>query len=90
MLSTQNKTWVAAGTGWGSYVERLLDSADEDGMVNKQFKPVEILVDCFPSAEVIVKLAVEEFEAGNTITAAHAIPVYLRNDVAKKPKAVIL
>ena len=90
MLSTQDKTWVAAGTGWGSYSDRLLDSADEDGMVNKQFKPVEILVDCFPSAEVIVKLAVEEFEAGNTITAAHAIPVYLRNDVAKKPKAVIL
>jgi hypothetical protein len=29
-------------------------------------------------------------EAGNTITAAHAIPVYLRNNVAKKPKAVIL
>jgi tRNA threonylcarbamoyladenosine biosynthesis protein TsaB len=94
MLSTQGKNWVAAGTGWGSYVERLLDSVDESGgeseAPNKQFKPAEILVDCFPSAEVIVKLAVKELEAGNTITAAHAIPVYLRNNVAKKPKAVIL
>jgi len=49
-----------------------------------------ILSDCFPSAEVIVKLAVEEFKSGNTVTAAEAIPVYLRNDVAKKPKPVVL
>ncbi len=94
MLSTQDKTWVAAGSGWGSYAERLLDSVDErvdeSAAANKQFKPADILVDCFPSAEVIVKLAVDEFEAGNTITAAHAIPVYLRNDVAKKPKAANL
>ncbi len=92
MLSVQDKTWVAAGTGWDSYSKRLLAGVDkdEDSVSDKKFKPAEILIDCFPSAEVMVKLAVQEWEAGNTITAAHAIPVYLRNDVAKKPKAAIL
>jgi len=107
MLSNQDITWVAAGSGWGSYAERLLAVVDkgqgalsdkelgqkqfkQKQFKHEKFKPAEILVDCFPSAEVMVKLAVQEFEAGNTITAAHAIPVYLRNDVAKKPKAVIV
>ena len=100
MLSDTNpgtgraKTWVAAGTGWGSYSERLLACDHEGGLVDNPsdelFKPAEILADCFPSAEVMVKLAAPELEAGNTVTAAHAIPVYLRNDVAKKPKQVII
>ena len=88
MLSANNKIWVAAGTGWDRYSERLL-STDKD-VSDMPFKPAEVLIDCFPSAEAIVKLAVHELKAGNTITAAHAIPVYLRNDVAKKPKAVTL
>ena len=83
ILAQQDKTWVAAGTGWASYKDRLLLTA------NCQL-PTLFLPDCLPSAEVIAKLAVDEFNAGNTITAAEAIPVYLRNDVAKKPKPVIL
>jgi len=82
ILTVQNKTWVGAGTGWASYAGRLL--ADDN------FTLQSMLVDCFPSAEVMVKLAVNELNAGNTLTAAEAIPVYLRNDVAKKPKPVIL
>ena len=82
MLTQQNKSWVAAGTGWGSYSDRLLKSGD--------FSLQATLLDCFPSAEVMVKLAVAELNAGNTIKAAQAIPVYLRNDVAKKPKPVVL
>ena len=88
MLSAKNKIWVAAGTGWDRYSERLL-STDKDAF-DMPFKPAEILIDCFPSAEAIAKLAVHELKTGNTITAAHAIPVYLRNDVAKKPKAATL
>ena len=88
MLSAKNKIWVGAGTGWGRYSERLLSTDKETSAM--AFKPAEVLIDCFPSAKVIAKLAVHEFEAGNTITAAHAIPVYLRNDVAKKPKAIVL
>jgi len=82
ILEQGEKAWVAAGTGWGSYADRLL--------ADSQFELHSVLPDCFPSAEGIVKLAVEEFKAGNTVLAAEAIPVYLRNDVAKKPKPVIL
>jgi len=80
-LSSQNKTWVAAGTGWASYSERLLAG----GSLILQ----ATLPECFPSAEVMVKLAAVELQAGNTIAPAEAIPVYLRNDVAKKPKPVV-
>lgn len=82
MLSEQEKPWVGAGTGWQSYADRLL--------AGSSFILQHKLVDCFPSAELIAKLAVTEFNAGNTVSAAEAIPVYLRNDVAKKPKPVVL
>ncbi|VAW53159.1 tRNA threonylcarbamoyladenosine biosynthesis protein TsaB [hydrothermal vent metagenome] len=75
-------TWLAAGNGWVNYKDRLLTSA------NCQLPT--ILPDCFPSAEAIAKLAVAELNAGNTVSAAEAIPVYLRNNVAKKPKPVRL
>ena len=81
-LNQSDELWVGAGSGWGSYKDRLLLT------VNCQLSTV--LPDCFPSASVIAKLAVAEFNAGNTVSAAEAIPVYLRNDVAKKPKPVVL
>ncbi len=74
--------WIGAGTGWASYSERLLPDAAS--------RPQMILSACLPSAEAMVKLAAVEFKSGNTIPAAEAIPVYLRNDVAKKPKPVVL
>jgi len=82
VLVQDEKTWVGAGTGWGSYADRLLPAS--------RFQLHSVLPECLPHAEGIVKLAIEEFNAGNTVTAAEAIPVYLRNDVAKKPKAIIL
>ncbi len=74
--------WVAAGTGWATYAEQILP--------DDSFRLQATLPDCFPSAEVIARLAAQELAAGNTVTAAEAIPVYLRNDVAKKPKPVVL
>jgi len=82
ILKQDGKNWVAAGTGWDSYADRLLPGG--------QSQLCAVLADCLPSAEGIIKLAIGEFKAGNTVSAAEAIPVYLRNDVAKKPKAVIL
>ena len=81
-LSGQEQNWVGAGTGWASYADRLLPNADLNLFTR--------LDDCFPSAEVIAMLAIEELKAGNTVSAAEAIPVYLRNDVAKKPKPFVL
>jgi len=82
VLQQEEKNWVGAGTGWASYADRLLPAS--------RFQLHSVLPECLPSAEGIVKLAVEEFKLGNTVTAAEAIPVYLRNNVAKKPKAIIL
>jgi len=43
--------------------------------------------ECFPSAESIVKLAMVEYEAGRHVPASKAVPVYLRDNVAKKSAA---
>ncbi len=82
MLKQQGEAWVGAGTGWATHAYRLL--------ANSEFTLQAMLSDCLPSAEVIAGLAVSELKAGNTVSAAEAIPVYLRNNVAKKPKPVVL
>ncbi len=73
--------WAAAGTGWASYQDRLLPQT------TKQLTAV--LPEFLPSAEAIALLAVDDLLAGKVVSAAQAIPVYLRNDVAKKPKPVV-
>jgi len=80
--TTSDTLWVGAGTGWSSYQQRLLLAT------NCQLPA--IYADCLPSAEIIAQLAMAELKAGNTLPAAQAIPIYLRNDVAKKPKPVRL
>ncbi len=82
VLPDNTGSWIGAGNGWANYKDRLLP------MANGQLQT--ILPDCLPSAEVIAKLAADEFRAGNTVPAAQAIPVYIRNNVAKKPKPIVL
>lgn len=72
--------FVAAGNGWKNYRDRLLPGV---GQVIHS-----ILDDCLPSADAIARLAGEEYAAGNHLSAADAIPVYLRNNVAKKPAPI--
>jgi len=81
-VSVAGQSWVGAGTGWATHKDRLLQASNRE-------LPA-IFPECLPSAEAMVKLATQEYQAGNTIHAAEAIPVYLRNDVAKKPKPVVL
>ncbi|MBL4712245.1 MAG: tRNA (adenosine(37)-N6)-threonylcarbamoyltransferase complex dimerization subunit type 1 TsaB [Gammaproteobacteria bacterium] len=81
VLVNKEKAWIGAGTGWGAYADRLLSNAD---IVVQNMLP-----DCLPAADIMVQMAVQEFADGNTVTAAEAIPIYLRNDVAKKPKPVV-
>ena len=80
ILADKNNSWVGAGSGWKNYAERIL--------VDKDFSLYKMLPDCLPGAEQIVKLAAQELSLGNTVSAAEAIPVYLRNNVARKPKAI--
>lgn len=73
--------WVAAGTGWGSYGEILKPRLGE--------RCITSLDECFPSASAIAKLAIVANEKGGAVTAAEAIPVYLRDNVASKPKSAV-
>ncbi|MDH5484188.1 MAG: tRNA (adenosine(37)-N6)-threonylcarbamoyltransferase complex dimerization subunit type 1 TsaB [Gammaproteobacteria bacterium] len=68
--------WVGAGSGWQTYAESLSGSMGVDA--SRQF------ADYFPQAKTIARLAVADFAQGKGVDAAQALPVYLRNDVAKK------
>jgi tRNA threonylcarbamoyladenosine biosynthesis protein TsaB len=72
--------WMGAGTGWSAYGE-ILTATIGPGVLTGQMH------ECFPTAESIVKLAVAEYEAGRHVPAAKAVPVYLRDKVAKKSAA---
>lgn len=72
--------WTGAGSGWSSYGE-ILKAAVGPGVLSGQMH------ECFPTAESIVKLAVSEYLAGRHVPASQAVPVYLRDNVAKKSAA---
>jgi tRNA threonylcarbamoyladenosine biosynthesis protein TsaB len=69
------RNWVGAGTGWSEYSESL----------QSRFKiKEEVYGDYLPSAETIVRLAVQDYKLGKQMSAHQAQPVYLRDNVAKK------
>ncbi|MCW8922307.1 MAG: tRNA (adenosine(37)-N6)-threonylcarbamoyltransferase complex dimerization subunit type 1 TsaB [Gammaproteobacteria bacterium] len=72
--------WVAAGTGWGSYGDVMKPALPDRCIIS--------LDECFPSAESVARLAIGVYENGGAVAAAEAIPVYLRDNVASKPKQV--
>jgi len=69
----KGKAWVGVGTGWGTYGE-VLSRKFGDRLAG-------FAGDRLPHARDTLKLAIREFEAGRTITAEEALPVYLRNPV---------
>ena len=69
-------SWTGLGSGWDTYQHELSDVAgqrfsESDGA-------------CFPQAQYIAMLAALLFKKGKMQPASEAIPVYLRDDVAKK------
>ena len=70
-----NAQWFAAGTGW-----------DEYGVVLRQnfAQKISDKQALLPSAAAIAKLAFAAAQKGQTISAEQAVPVYLRDNVAKK------
>ncbi len=68
--------WTGIGTGWGVYDELLRQNfADNLAQVSVQH---------YPLATSVLKLAQIEAGAGRLLPAEQAIPVYLRDNVAKK------
>lgn len=68
--------WSGIGTGWREY----------DAILRECFvhQLDQVSVDYYPRAASIVKLAQAEAAAGRVLPAEQAMPVYLRNNVAKK------
>lgn len=67
---------VAIGHGWRTYSHELEKSL---GAVPKLLIP-----DALPRAKEVALLAVNKVEKGETVSAENALPVYLRDNVAKK------
>lgn len=70
------QSWLGIGTGWAEYDVILRENFD--GHLK------EVSTQHFPQAASIIKLAQVEVEAGQLLPAEQALPVYLRNNVAKK------
>jgi tRNA threonylcarbamoyladenosine biosynthesis protein TsaB len=70
--------WVGAGSGWDSYAEVLAGRCS--------VASADIYPDHKPHAADVARLAARALARGQTVSADEAIPVYLRDDVADKPK----
>ena len=70
--------WAGVGSGWQAY------PAEMGALV----QPSTIFPELRVSAEDVVSLAVAGYKAGEAIDAAEAVPVYLRDKVAEKPRSV--
>lgn len=68
--------YAAVGTGWKTYPQELSDTLSLPVIIHKE--PL------YPLAEFMVPLASHLYEAGKSFPAEQALPVYLRNNVAKK------
>ncbi|TAN48108.1 MAG: tRNA (adenosine(37)-N6)-threonylcarbamoyltransferase complex dimerization subunit type 1 TsaB [Methylococcaceae bacterium] len=68
---------VALGSGWAGYGGLLQQSAD--GRVTAAW------TDRYPRAGAVARLAADGFARGQQVQADSALPVYLRDKVAKKP-----
>lgn len=67
--------YLAVGNAWMSYQNQL----------SSEFQAVRVNEEFYPSAVSILEIATKKFLDGQTISAVLAEPVYLRDDVAKRP-----
>jgi len=72
-----DKNWVGVGTGWEAYRDQLLHRLPFVQNIDNRH---------YPMAKCTTLLAAELYQRGQTVAAAEAIPVYLRDRVAEKPK----
>lgn len=75
-LPANADSWFGAGNGWEIYAEAL-----EAGFAGQVIGKNTAI---YPQADSILKLAEQQFSRGEFTTADKALPVYLRNNVAKK------
>jgi len=73
LLPTTEVAWYGIGSGWDSYSDSLQQRCHSgfSGYSPKQY----------PDAAAMVPLALAAWQRGVLVSAAHALPVYLRNEV---------
>lgn len=69
--------WYGAGTGWHDQGPQLADHLPQ---------VTEYAADVFPHAACVARLGEAGFRLGQAVAAEQAQPVYLRDQVAKKPQ----
>ncbi len=75
----EGSDWQAAGDGWSSYREALIGRLG--------FEPADCLDSIKPQATDVAELGAAMFAAGEVVSPEQAAPIYLRDQVAAKPKA---
>ncbi len=71
-----NACGIGIGSGWDTYQEKLTEK------LGKRVSSVEL--GYFPRAAAVARLGLDGFDNGKAVPAEDALPVYLRNKVAKK------
>ena len=71
--------WCGIGTGWGVAEVAL--------RAQLPVEPLAVLAQALPRAGYIARLGVRDFQRGAAVSAEQALPVYLRNQVAEKPRS---
>lgn len=67
-----DKEWYGAGNAWEVYAEQM------------SYQPLKIDSTCLPTAQAVLKLAKVKYAQKEWVSAKDALPVYLRDSVAKK------
>lgn len=71
--------WQLVGNGWSAYVDQFA----EMGLQVPQMLDAQL----YPAAKSVLALAQIKYEAGELVDAADFVPVYVRDNVAKKAGA---
>ena len=69
-------SWVGAGSGWERYADVLAARAGE--------RVVRLLPDLEPHARDVARLAADKFSRNEVLAPEAAVPVYLRDNVARR------
>jgi tRNA threonylcarbamoyladenosine biosynthesis protein TsaB len=79
-----NDSWVTVGNGWSVYDEQLSSIASQCYLSDDKNKISE--ASSYPHARDIAYLALKDIADKNLVSAEQVRPVYLRDNVAKKPR----
>jgi len=76
----EDGVWIAAGSGWASYREELLERTGQ--------RASRLLTDLEPRAGDLAALAAQYYRQGEILRAEEAVPVYLRDTVVRAKESI--